>query len=217
VLDELPAATPRLVRVNAAGTPELPADLAALEGARLDGLVLPKATPAALDMLPAHGPPLVAIVETATGLRETRALAAHPRVAVLALGSVDLSAELGLIPRADGLELLLARSTLVLESAAAGLRAPIDGVHVDVRDLDGLAARARLARTLGMRGTLCIHPAQIAVVHAAFAPDERELDWARRVLDAASERPGVAALDGEMVDAAVVARARRLLAERPQR
>ena len=77
------------------------------------------------------------------------------------LGAVDLGLELGLEPRPDGLELLFARSTLVVDSAAAGLRAPFDVVHVDVRDLDGLERDCALGRSLGFRGKACIHPAQV--------------------------------------------------------
>src|SRR5579871_4527182 len=167
VLGGPPQGAPRLVRVNAAGGPELAADLEALRDAGADGLVLPKATAAALEAIGAGGPPVVALIESAAGLRDVRAIAAHPAVGALMLGSVDLSADLGLTPRADGLELLYARSALVVESAAAGIRPPFDGVHLDVRDLEGLAAHARLARSLGMGGKACIHPAQIAVVHDA--------------------------------------------------
>src|SRR5439155_1589575 len=121
-------------------------------------------------------PAALAIVESAAGLRDCSATASAPRVSLLALGSHDLSAELCLAQRPDQLELLLPRSQLVLASAAAGIRAPIDTVFLDTRDDAGLEAECRLARTLGLRGKLCIHPAQLDAVHRVFAPSEEELD-----------------------------------------
>src|ERR671919_2273 len=140
-----------------------------------------------------------------------------PGVAALALGAVDLGLELGLEPRPDGQEVLLARSQLVLDSAAAGIRAPFDLVHLDTRDAEGLEHECRLARSLGFRGKLCIHPAQVQVVNRIFSPREDEVERARRVIDVyergAAEGRGVVALDGEMVDLPVVERARQVLAQ----
>jgi citrate lyase beta subunit len=133
------------------------------------------------------------------------------------LGGLDLGAELGLQPRTDGAELLYARSKVVVDSAAAGLRPPFDVVHLATRDEPGLEAECRLARSLGFGGKACIHPAQVPVVNAAFRPTATEVEWARQVLDAAEEGlrdgRGVVALDGAMVDAPVVERARRILTE----
>ena len=213
------AATASLVavRVNAAGTEHWGADLQAVADLELDALVLPKATPEAVGALGPDGPPVVAIVETALGVRHAYETARLPRVAALVLGAVDLGLELGLEPRADGQEVLYARSRLVLESAAAGLRSPFDLVHVDTRDDEGLEAEARLARSLGFRGKACIHPAQVAIVNRVFSPTGEERERARRVV-AAYERGladgrGAVALDGEMIDLPVVERARRILAE----
>ena len=99
--------------------------------------------------------PIVAIVETALGVREAFAIASHERVAALLLGAVDLGLALGHEPREDGLELLFARSSLVVDCAAAGLRAPIDRVWLDVRDLDGLARDCRVRR--GRSGSAARH------------------------------------------------------------
>ena len=119
---------------------------------------------------------MIAIVETAQGLRLAYETASHPRVEALVLGAVDLGLELGLEVRPDGQEVLFARSKLVLDSAAAGIRGPFDLVHLDVRDGEGLEAECRLARSLGFRGKACIHPAQVDIVNAVFAPGEGELD-----------------------------------------
>jgi len=213
------AATASLVavRVNAAGTKHWGADLQAVADLELDALVLPKATPEAVGALGPDGPPVVAIVETALGVRHAYETARLPRVAALVLGAVDLGLELGLEPRADGQEVLYARSRLVLESAAAGLRSPFDLVHVDTRDDEGLEAEARLARSLGFRGKACIHPAQVAIVNRVFSPTGEERERARRVVEAyergLADGRGAVALDGEMIDLPVVERARRILAE----
>jgi citrate lyase subunit beta/citryl-CoA lyase len=205
----------RLVRVNGVDTEHWREDLAALAGLELDGIVLPKATPAAVDALGPDGPPLIAIVETALGLRQAYETAARPRVEALALGAVDLGVELRLEPRPDGLELLFARSSLVVDSAAAGIRAPLDVVHVDTRDAEGLEREALLARSLGFGGKLCIHPAQVPIVNRVFAPTEEQLAWARAAITAYErglrEGRGAVGLDGELIDLPVVERARDIL------
>lgn len=205
------------VRVNGAGTPFWEEDVRALAGLPLGALVLPKATPDAVRELPQEGPPVLAIVESARGLKQAFETASAPRVAALALGAVDLGLELRLEPRPDGQEVLLARSQLVLDSAAAGIRAPFDLVHLDTRDGEGLERECRLARSLGFRGKLCIHPAQIETVNRVFSPSEAELERSRRIIDVyeqgAAEGRGAVALDGEMVDLPVVERARQVLAQ----
>ena len=133
------------------------------------------------------------------------------------LGAIDLALELGLEARPDALELLQARSTIVLASAVARRRGPIDRVWVDVKDESGLEADCRAGRSLGFRGKSCIHPAQVAVVNEVFSPSPDEIARARDVVDAyergAAEGRGAVALDGEMIDLPVVERARHVLAE----
>ena len=217
VLEGTPTRSLVAVRPNAVGTAHWEADLAAVSGLELDALVLPKATPEAVTALGPDGPPVIAIVETALGLRQAYETARLPRVAALVLGAVDLGAELGLEARADGQEVLYARSQLVIDSGAAGIRSPFDLVHLDIRDDEGLEAEARLARSLGFRGKACIHPAQIEIVNRVFSPTKEEQERARRVIEAyehaLADGRGVVALDGEMIDLPVVERARRVLAE----
>lgn len=218
-LDALAGDAPclRLVRVNGAGTPWHDADLEAVARTGLDGLVLPKATPAAALALEPLGLPVVAIVETAAGLLGAAELAASPGVAALMLGAVDLGLELGLEPRPDGLELLVPRTSLVVASAAAGLRGPVDAVWLDVRDEEGLRRECALARSLGLRAKACVHPSQVGPVNEAFSPSEAELERARAVVEAyergVAEGLGAVAVGGEMVDLPVVERARRVLAD----
>jgi citrate lyase beta subunit len=192
-------------------------DLALIQELPLEAVVLPKATPDSIAALGSQGPPIIAIVETAQGLRLAYETASSPRVAALVLGAVDLGAELGLEPRADGLEILHARSSVVVDSAAAGIRPPFDLVHLDIHDDDGLEAECRFARSVGFRGKACIHPRQVPIVNRVFAPSPAEIEWATSVVAAyeqgAEEGRGVLALDGAMVDLPVVERARRVLAE----
>jgi citrate lyase subunit beta/citryl-CoA lyase len=202
------------VRVNGADTEWFEDDLALAAGLELAALILPKATPTAVAALGAGGPPVIAIIETAQGLRLAYETACAPRVQALVIGAVDLGAELGLEPRVDGLEILHARSRVVVDSAAAGLRPPFDIVHLDIHDDVGLEAECAFARSLGFRGKVCIHPQQVPIVNRAFAPGERELAWARRVVEAFdASGEGVLAVNGEMIDLPVVERARRVLEE----
>ena len=208
---------PAAVRVNGVETPYFRDDLVLVSELMPDALVVPKASPEAVAALGSEGPPVIAIVETAEGLRLAYETARSPRVVALVLGAADLGAELGLEPRADGLEILYARSKVVVDSAAAGIRAPVDVVYLCLRDLEGLEEQARLARSLGFRGKACVHPDQVEVVNRVFAPTSAEVDWARRVVEAFEQGElagrGVVALDGTMVDLPVVERARRILAE----
>jgi citrate lyase subunit beta/citryl-CoA lyase len=218
VLREAGTESLRLLRVNGVDTEWHDADVAALGDAGLDGIVVPKATGAAVRAVGDHvDTPIVAIVETARGVREAFEIASHEQVAVLLLGAVDLALDLGLEERADGQEILFARSSLVVDSAAAGLRGPVDRVWVDVRDLEGLARDCAFARSLGFRGKALVHPDQIAPTHEAFAPTSSELRRAREIVAAydraAGQGRGVVALDGDMIDAPVAERARELLSD----
>ena len=200
-----------LVRVNGLESGLMETDLEAVRGVDAAGLVLPKATPEAAEALASQSLPVVAIAETADGVRRAFEIACVPRVVALVLGAVDLGAQLGLAPLPDGEELLYARSKLVVDSVAAGIRPPFDSVHRTLDDPEGLERECRRARALGLRGKGCIHPAQVEVVNRAFAPDEDELAWARRVV--AEHEGGVSRVGGEMVDKPVLERARALLAE----
>lgn len=201
---------PVIVRINAKGTPWHQADLAALHATGFAAVMLPKAEcPKAVAEVVAALPdlPLIALIETAAGLAQARAIAAVPGVARLAFGSVDFCADLG---SAQLREVLLpARFELVLASRLAGLSAPIDGVTVQLDDPQISAEDAAHARDLGMSGKLCIHPKQIAAIRSAFAPSQADLDWAKRVL---ASGEGAFSMDGAMVDEPVRLRARRLLA-----
>jgi citrate lyase beta subunit len=206
---------PPVVRINGTDTEWFEDDLALVGELELAAVVLPKATPDAVAALGADGPPVIAIVETALGLRLAYETASAPRVAALAIGAVDLGAQLRLEPRPDGLEILHARSRVVVDSAAAGIRPPFDIVHLEIEDDAGLEEQAAFARSLGFRGKVCIHPRQVPIVNRVFLPSEREVAWARRVVEEfEASGEGVLAVNGEMIDLPVVQRARRILEER---
>lgn len=214
-----------IVRVNAADTPHFAADAAALAGAPIDLVNLPKIDDAAavlhaVDALEAHGvtAPLLLNIESATGLAQAAAIArAHPRVAGLQVGLNDLFASMG-IDRADPRHVHAALWSVRLASGAAGCLA-LDGAWPDLTDDEGFRAEAALARSLGYAGKSCIHPRQVLVANAVFDDGDR-LTEARRLLAAADiaarEGRGAFTLDGRMVDRPMIDQARALLAgERP--
>jgi citrate lyase subunit beta/citryl-CoA lyase len=100
---------------------------------------------------------------------------------------------------------------LVITSAATGLPPPIDGVTLEVKNADLLAADIERARRLGCGGKLCIHPAQVVAVNEGFSPTSDEIDWAKRVI-AASSTSGAVTVDGKLVDKPVLDQARKILA-----
>lgn len=208
----LDAAQPVVVRVNGADTAWFADDARLVAHPAVVAVMLPKAaSPEAVAALRSLcGKPVLALIETAAGMAGLSALAAAG-VARFAFGSIDFQLDLDIAD--DDLALLPFRMQLVLTSRLAGLPPPVDGVTTALDDAARVESEARRARALGFGGKLCIHPKQVAIVNAAFAPSEEELAWARRVIEAAAASDGAAvAVDGKMVDAPVLARARRLLA-----
>jgi citrate lyase beta subunit len=216
-LGETEKRAPLFVRPNGLDTSWGKDDRRALEALSVDGIVVPKAEPAGLAPWAALFRPIIAIVETAIGLRGAHELACLEAVEALMLGAADLGAELGVEPRADGLELLHARSSLVTDSAAAGIRAPFDGVCLELRDRAVIEAEARLARSLGFGGKACVHPAQIEPIHEVFAIAASDVADARAVVDAfetaVTAGRGVTTVNGRMVDLPVVRHAQATLAK----
>lgn len=159
---------------------------------------------------------LLPIVESARGvLAAAEIAAAAPSVVALAIGLEDYTADIGARRSADGEESAWALGQVVNAARAAGVQ-PLASVFAAVDDEPGLRAWAARAAGLGFEGVGCLHPRQVRPVHEAFAPDAAEVRRAQAIVDrfaaAAAEGEGVIAVDGEMVDAPVVARARRVLA-----
>jgi citrate lyase subunit beta / citryl-CoA lyase len=150
------------------------------------------------------------LLESALGLERAYEIAsADPAVASIGLGEADLRADLGVIDEAG---LAWARSRVVVAARAAGLPAPVQSVYTDFRDLEGLAESCRVGRSMGFRGRAAIHPAQLAVIEAAYRPTEEEVTAANEVVAAAGVG-AVALPDGRFVDEAVVRQARSVLAD----
>ncbi len=203
------------VRVNAPGSVEWAADLAALAGTSATGLRVPRAVDPELvrETAARSGLSLQLLIESARGLQAVDELAtADPAVRGVGLGETDLSADL--MVEEDGLD--WARGRVVLACRAAGLPSPVQSVWTQVADLDGLAATSRRARAQGFFGRSVVHPRQIAVVHEVFTPTATEVADAEAVVARAErgrDTGETAVLDeqGRFIDPAVVARARVVL------
>ncbi|WP_246074511.1 HpcH/HpaI aldolase/citrate lyase family protein [Nonomuraea terrae] len=200
------------VRVNDLATARGRDDLAAV-GELADAVRLPKVeSAAALDAV--TGAPAYALLESAAGIVAAGEIAAHPRVAGVALGEQDLAAELAIT---DEQPMNHLRLQVVLAAAAAGLPPVPMSVYPNVKDEVGLLASCRAGRAIGLFGRTAIHPRQIPLIRRAFRPSEEEAARAAEVVEAAerAEAAGLGAValpDGRFVDAPIVTRARRTLA-----
>jgi citrate lyase subunit beta/citryl-CoA lyase len=203
-----------IVRVNAAGSADFAADLAALERTDYRTVMLAKAVSAnQLRALDGYG--VVALCETAAGVLAAPALAAHESVVALMWGAEDLVASLGGSASRDRDGRYrdvarFARSSVLLAAGANG-KAAIDAVHVAIDDLEGLAAEAQDAAASGFAGSACIHPGQVAAILDAYRPSAEELAWAQGVIAAASREHGVFRHEGMMVDEPVLRHAAGIL------
>lgn len=221
----------KLVRLNAVGTGWELDDLTETIGGRPDAVVLPKVEgPEAVAWLdaqltaaeaahawPAGAIGLIAMLETARGVVNLKAICeAAPRLQALIFGAEDLASDLGATRTAEASEMFYARSAVVLHAAAYGLQA-IDMVYVNYDDAEGLYRESTAAARMGYSGKQAIHPKQVEVIQAAFAPAPEAVAKARRVLEAAAEAQagglGAFALDGKMVDAPVVKAAENVMAK----
>jgi citrate lyase subunit beta/citryl-CoA lyase len=201
-----------VVRINDESTPWFADDLRALADGRVPCVMLPKAERVdtvlrVRDRCPALA--VLALVESARGVLAAEALAAAPGVQRLVFGTLDYALNLDL--SGDPLGLDYAASRLALASRAAGLAPPVAGVTAALDDEAQLLADLARARAHGFAAKLCIHPRQVAAVHAALAPAVEEVAWARRVVAAAGQGAGAVQLDGRMIDRPVIERARRTL------
>ena len=219
----------RVVRINGRDPPFFERDLGEIIPARPDAVRIPKIDSpddvrAADDIITRleeengmeRGSVRIhAMLETARAIVNASAIASSsPRILGLTIGGQDLAADLGIKITREGLEMLYARSAVVLAAKAAGLLA-FDTVYTDIEDLEGLREQAAMSVALGFSGKAAIHPSQIAVIHEAFRPDEKDVRKAERIVRGAREAEerglGVVAVDGRMVDAPVVAQAQRTL------
>jgi citrate lyase subunit beta-like protein len=222
-------ASERLARINSIGSGFEADDLEAVVHLRPDGVVLPKCE--SRDQVQwvserieaaelAHGWSLNSVrmlvgVETAPGIQNLREIAAHPRLDAIIFGAEDLAASLGATRSRGGLEVLYARSAVVIACAANDLQA-IDMVAIDFRDLVNLRVEAAQGAAMGFSGKQIIHPAQVEPVQSAFTPDDEAIAYARRMVEAfeahQAQGAGAFALDGRMIDMPLVKNAQKVLA-----
>ena len=158
---------------------------------------------------------LMPLIETALGVENAYAVAtASPRVAALFLGAEDLTADLRCKRTKEGREIEYARTRLVTAARAADIDV-YDTPFTDVNDDEGAWRDAETARALGFTGKASISPRHIQAINTVFSPSQEEVDYAYEVMEAirmAKEQGrGAIALRGKMIDAPIVARARRTL------
>jgi len=218
------------VRVNNTYSLRTRDDVRAVVCEQLDGIMLPKADKPeqvlyleallrdaeAAAGLEAGKIRLMLVIESAKGLVKCYKTArASKRTLAIQLGAEDYATDLGIERTLDGAELNYPRSMIAVAARAAGVLA-LDTVYPAFRDEAGLEREAQAARALGYKGKFAIHPAQIAPINRVFTPAAEKVEQARRVVSAYEEAEqqghGAVQLDGQMVDAPVVARARDLIA-----
>ena len=208
----------RIVRINGFDT-EWGRDDAAAFATGADAVLVPKVShPGDLDAVAAIVPdtPLWAMMETALGMLNAAAIAAHPRLQGMVMGTNDLAKELGSRNRPDRLAMQAGLGLCLLAARAHG-RVIVDGVFNAFKDDEGLRAECEQGRDMGFDGKTLIHPAQLDIANAAFAPTEAEVDLSRRQIEAyeaaIAEGRAVAVVDGRIVENLHVETARRTLAK----
>ncbi len=222
------------VRVNALQTGMLQDDLEAIAVDGVVGVRLPKAESAEtirtvdamlteLERTRSLSQGSIAIspsLESAKGVWFAyEILSASPRIRSVTAGTAqdgDLQTDLGYVWTAEGNEVLYIRSRILLAARSAGVEHVLDGSYANIRDPEGLRVCCEAARKLGYRGKSAIHPNQIETINRIFTPTAQELEYYRRVIeafDAAVARGSAATtVDGKLVDYAMAAMAKRVLA-----
>lgn len=158
---------------------------------------------------------IIPLIESSLGVLNAYEIASSSeRVIAIAFGAVDFTRELGTTPSKEGTEIFHARAHISIAARAANVQS-IDTVWIDIMDMEGLVKDAMLARSLGFRGKLLIHPKQIEPANRIFTPSEEEISFARRVVEvfskAQAEGKGATSIDGTMVDIATFRQAEELL------
>lgn len=211
------------IRCNGLATPWGADDITAAGAAGPAAVVIPKVDSTAtlddvaarLDAVGATATTIWAMVETPTAIFDARAIAAHPRVNVLVMGTNDLAKELRAPLLADRWNLIPYLTTALAAAREAG-KVVLDGVYNDVRDDAGFARECRQGVELGFDGKTLVHPSQVDPANMAWSPTEEEIARSRRVIEAfeAGEREGkgVVTVDGKMIEHLHVANARAVLA-----
>lgn len=209
----------KIIRINGLDTQWGADDARAAKTMGADAILLPKVnSPADLDALAAitGDIPLWAMMESPLGMLNAAAIATHPKLQGMVMGTNDLAKEVQARPRADRLPMLTGLGLCVLAGKAHGI-ALIDGVYNAFKDEIGHKIECDQGRDMGFDGKTVIHPAQLDVANTAFSPSPEEVDLARRQIAAFEEAEaagqGVAVVDGKIVENLHVATARETLAK----
>lgn len=203
-----------VVRVNPVGSADHDHDLAAVDAAGLNRVMLAKSETA--QSVSALAPrEVVVLLETPIGVSRARELVAPDCVVAAMWGAEDLVSGLGGSSSRHSDTTYrdvatYARSRVLVEAKAAG-RLALDSVVLDLSDTELLAREARDAVAVGFDAKVAIHPSQVPAIRTAYTPDDVALDWARRLLAAAGTERGVFTFEGRMVDAPVFRQAERIL------
>ena len=203
-----------VVRVNPVGTPDHALDVEVLARTEYGTVMLAKSETA--EQVSSLAPlEVVVLIETPLAALAVTELARADNAMALMWGAEDLFAALGGTANrnADGSYRDVAkhvRSQSLLAAKAYG-RMALDSVYLDIKDLDGLRAETDDAVAVGFDAKVAIHPTQVAVIRAGYAPTDDQLQWARNVLDAARTERGVFQFEGQMVDMPVLRRAERIV------
>ena len=156
---------------------------------------------------------LLPLIESAAGYVNLEQISGVNGVLRLVVGHIDFLADTGLQCSVDERELAPLRFAVAMHTRLHRLAPAVDGVTTAIDDEALIRADTQRALAFGFTAKLCIHPKQVPIVHAALAPSEEALEWARRVIAADAAAAGAAVqLDGRMVDVPVVQQARRTLA-----
>ncbi|MCR5979187.1 CoA ester lyase [Gordonia jinghuaiqii] len=203
-----------VVRIHGAGDPQHQSDLDLVAKCGLETVMLAKAE-GPQDLSSLQNVSVIALIETPLGLERCSEIADAPCVTGLMWGADDLVAGLGgHSARFDDGSFRdiarFARARVLTAAKARGLLA-LDGVHMDIGDTAGLQAECEDAVAVGFDATAAIHPSQVPVIQRAYAPSSDQLDWARALLEATADNPGVTTFRGRMVDGPVYAQARRIV------
>ncbi|HET9646257.1 MAG TPA: CoA ester lyase [Burkholderiaceae bacterium] len=202
------------VRINDAHSPEFDDDLRLMRDIGIASVMLPKAESREHVRAMRNGWPVgqvLALIESARGVANSREVAAADGVARLVFGTLDyaLDLDLDIADSSDGLS--HAASELAIASRLAELPAPVAGITPQLDNEMRLLADLAWARRHGFGAKLCIHPRQISPIHLELTPSEKDVIFAQRVLAAEAASPGAAQLDGRMIDRPVVLQAQRTL------
>lgn len=208
-----------VVRINPLDTDFGIKDMKEMKNLSIDTILLPKAdeneVKLADELLQGTDKKVMALIETSFGLeRIYETLTASDRVDGLLLGGEDLTSDMGIKRTKEGKEIYYARCRAVAAAKALKISA-IDTPFTDTDDYEGLRKDTKNAKNIGMTGKACINPRQIETVHSVFSPSSEEIEKAVRIMaeyeKAKAKGLGVFSLDGKMVDAPILSRAKKTI------